>query len=134
MVKHSGASCAESVMGDIMKCVLCPTMGAVMQTRSRLFEDLARVASGAVSTANSMREEVEELIQQRLERMLNRMNVAPREEFDAVRDMAAKARAEQEKLEKRVAALEAQLVTKMKKAARSGSPKSAPLRPKAGKT
>ena len=67
-----------------------------MQTRSRLFEDLARVASGAVSTANSMREEVEELIQQRLERMLNRMNVAPREEFDAVRDMAAKARAEQE--------------------------------------
>ena len=90
-----------------------------MQTRSRLFEDLARVASGAVSTATSLREELEEVIQQRMERVLSRMNVVPREEFDAVRDMVAKARAEQEKLEKRVAVLEAELAAKPKRRARA---------------
>ena len=105
-----------------------------MQTRSRLFEDLARVASGAVSTANSMREEVEELIQQRLERMLNHMNVVPREEFDAVRDMAAKARAEQEKLEQRVAALEAKLADKAKNPARRASAMPASAKSKSSKT
>jgi len=80
-----------------------------MQTRSRFFEDLARMASGAVSTAAGLKEEVESLIQQRVERALARMDVVPREEFDAVRDMATKARREQEKLEARVAALEALL-------------------------
>ena len=80
-----------------------------MQTRSRFFEDLARMASGAVSTAAGLKEEVESLVHQRIERALARMDVVPREEFDAVRDMATKARREQEKLEARVAALEALL-------------------------
>jgi BMFP domain-containing protein YqiC len=83
-----------------------------MQTRSRFFEDLARVASGAASTAAGIKEEVEGLIHQRIERALARMDVVPREEFEAVREMAAKARAEQEKLSARIAALESLLAEK----------------------
>jgi len=96
-----------------------------MQTRSRFFEDLARVASGAVSTAAGIKEEVEGLIHQRIERALARMDVVPREEFDAVRDMAAKARSEQEKLEARVAVLEALLAEKAAAKPKSASRKAA---------
>ena len=92
-----------------------------MQTKSRFFEDLARVASGAVSTAAGIKEEVEALIHQRIERALARMDVVPREEFEAVRDMAAKARSEQETLEKRVVALEALLAEKTKSKAKTAS-------------
>lgn len=82
-----------------------------MATENRLFEDLARVASGALGTLTGMREELETRIREQLERMLSRMNLVRREEFDAVQAMAAKARMAQEGLEARVAALEARLAT-----------------------
>ncbi|MBE89595.1 MAG: pyrroline-5-carboxylate reductase [Rhodospirillaceae bacterium] len=103
-----------------------------MQTENRFFDDLARVASGAVGTIANMRTEIETLIKQRLERMLSDMNLVPREEFDAVKIMAAKARKEQEVLVKRVAALEKSLKSDSKletvqKTAKAGknSPKTA---------
>ena len=80
-----------------------------MQTENRFFDDLARVASGAVGTIANIRAEIETLIKQRLERMLSDMDLGPREEFDAVKAMAAKAREEQEVLVKRVVALEKSL-------------------------
>ena len=80
-----------------------------MQTENRFFDDLARVANGAVGTLANMRAEFETLIKQRLERMLTEMDLVPREEFEAVKAMAAKAREAQEKLESRVLALEAAL-------------------------
>ena len=80
-----------------------------MQTENRFFDDLARVASGAVGTIANIRAEIETLIKQRLERMLSDMDLVPREEFDAVKAMAAKAREEQEVLVKRVVALEKSL-------------------------
>jgi BMFP domain-containing protein YqiC len=82
-----------------------------MATENRLFEDLARVASGALGTLTGMRDEVETRIREQMERMLGRMNLVRREEFDAVQAMAAKARMAQEALEARVAALEAGLAT-----------------------
>lgn len=88
-----------------------------MQTKSRFFEDLARVAGGAVSTAAGIKEEIESLIHQRIEGMLARMDVVPREEFEAVREMAAKARTAQEALEKRVTELEKSLAEKTPKTA-----------------
>ncbi len=86
-----------------------------MQTKSRFFEDLARMAGGAVSTAAGIKEEIESLIHQRIEGMLARMDVVPREEFEAVREMATKARTAQEALETRVAALEMLLTEKKPK-------------------
>lgn len=80
-----------------------------MQTQNRLLDDLARVATGALGAFTGMRDEVETRMKEQFERVLGRMNLVTREEYDAVKAMAAKARAAQEALEKRVAALEAKL-------------------------
>lgn len=80
-----------------------------MQTRNPLFDDIARVFSGAVDAASGMRGEVEARVRAQLERLLADMDLVTREEFEAVQAMAAKAREEQEVLAERVAALEAQL-------------------------
>jgi len=79
------------------------------QTSSRLFDDLSRLMTDAAGLAEGARREVETLVKSRLERLMAEMDVVPREEFDAVRDMAALARAQNEKLAARVAALEAKL-------------------------
>lgn len=78
-----------------------------MQTSNRLFDDFARMASGAMNAAAGVREELEVLVRRQLERLLERMDLVSREEFDAVKAMAAKARSEQDALAKRVGALEA---------------------------
>jgi BMFP domain-containing protein YqiC len=80
-----------------------------MQTSNRIFDDLARVANGAVSTLVGIRGEIEALVRQQIERLLAEVDAVPRDEFEAVKEMAAKARAGQAKLEKRVADLEARL-------------------------
>mgnify|MGYP001345442025 FL=1 len=82
-----------------------------MQTSNRIFDDLARVANGAASTLVGVKDEIDALVRQRIEKMLVDADLVPRDEFDAVKTMAAEARAEQERLAKRVAALE----TKLKK-------------------
>ena len=78
-----------------------------MQTSNRLFDDLAKMANGALSVAAGARQEIEQLFQQRLERFLNDRGWVTREEFEAVRDMTQKAREEQESLLTRLAMLEA---------------------------
>ena len=80
-----------------------------MQTSSRLFDDLARVASGAFNTLSGLREEIEIRVREQVERMAADLDLVTREEFDAVRAMAAKARAGQEAVEARLAELEAEL-------------------------
>ena len=80
-----------------------------MQTRSRIFDDLAKVAGGAVSTLGGIKAEIEVLVRQQIERLLLNADMVPRDEFDAVKAVAAKARIEQEALEKRVLALEKKL-------------------------
>jgi BMFP domain-containing protein YqiC len=85
-----------------------------MQSSNRLLDDLAKVANGALSAAAGARQELEQLMQQRLERFLNDHGWVTREEFEAVRDMARKAREAQEDLEKRLSDLEARSKTKPK--------------------
>jgi BMFP domain-containing protein YqiC len=80
-----------------------------MQTNNKLLDDLARVASGALGVASGMRDELEGVLRQRFARVVGDLNVVDREEFEAVKAMAAKARGEQEALALRVAALEAQI-------------------------
>jgi BMFP domain-containing protein YqiC len=77
-----------------------------MQTDNRLLDDLAKVANGALSTLSGVRDEVETRVRERIERLLSEMDLVPREEFEAVRAMAQKARAEQENLGDRVVELE----------------------------
>jgi BMFP domain-containing protein YqiC len=77
-----------------------------MQTENRLLDDLARMANGALNTLAGLREEIENRVRERVERMLADMDMVPREEFEAIKAMAQKARAEQEDLAARVAALE----------------------------
>lgn len=78
-----------------------------MQTTSRLLDDLAKVANGATSALVAVKDEVDALVRQRIERLAGDLDLVSREEFEAVKAMAAKARAEQERLEKRLAELEA---------------------------
>ncbi len=85
-----------------------------MQSRARILEDLAKVTTGAVSTLAGIKNEIEGLVRQQLGRLLSDMDLVPREEFDAVKAMAAKARGEQEALHKRIVALEAQAKTAKK--------------------
>ncbi len=80
-----------------------------MQTDNRLLDDLARVAGSAMGAAGGVRGEFETIIRRQFERILSNMDVVSRDEFDAVKEMAAKARSEQEALEGRVAALEKRL-------------------------
>ncbi len=104
-----------------------------MQSENRLLDDLARVASGALGALTGVRDELETRMREQFERILGRMNLVRREEFDAVQAMAANARAAQEALEARVAALEAKLAAaeeaKPEPAPRAASRKAKPADP-----
>ena len=87
-----------------------------MQSQNRFFDDMARVAAGAVGALAGVRGEIEARLRDQLERVLAGMDLVSREEFEAVKAMAARAREEQEVLLQRIEALEARL------AQRGGSP------------
>ncbi|MCX7355862.1 MAG: accessory factor UbiK family protein [Alphaproteobacteria bacterium] len=80
-----------------------------MQTQNRFFDDLARMAGGTLGLLTGLRTEVEAMVRQQMQRLLGDMQLVSREEFEAVKEMAAKARIEQEVAEKRLAALESAL-------------------------
>ncbi len=77
-----------------------------MQTSNRLLDDLAKVANGAVSTLVGVKDEIEALVRQRVDKLLADADLVPREDFEVVKAMVAEARIEQEHLSKRLAALE----------------------------
>ena len=86
-----------------------------MQTSNRLLDDLAKMANGAASAVTGVKGDIEGMARRRLEKMLAEQNLVSRDEFEAVKAMAAKARSEQEKLEKRLSELEAMIGAKGKK-------------------
>ncbi|HSU99581.1 MAG TPA: accessory factor UbiK family protein [Roseiarcus sp.] len=79
------------------------------QTNSRLFDDLSRLMTDAAGLADGAKREAQTFARAQMERVMAGMNVVAREEFEAVKEMAARAREENEKLAARVAALEARL-------------------------
>src|SRR5262245_6159646 len=84
-----------------------PALGAdncTMQTDNRILDDLARAASGALGLAAGMKAEVEARLRSSLDRWLKAQDFVTREEFEAVKAMAARARGENESLLERVAA------------------------------
>jgi BMFP domain-containing protein YqiC len=80
-----------------------------MQTQKQFFDDIARLAGGAVNALSGVKSEVEALVRQQFERMTSSLDLVSREEFEAVKAMAARAREEQEVLTERLAALESRL-------------------------
>ncbi len=81
-----------------------------MNTNSaRFFDELARVMTSAAGAAQGVRNEVDTLFRTQAERILNDLDVVQRDEFDAVREMAAKAREENETLKNQIADLEARV-------------------------
>lgn len=100
-----------------------------MQIDNRLLDDFARVAGGALAALVGVKDEVDVMLRQQLEKVLASMELVPREEFEAVKEMAAKARAEQDALRARIEALEARLgvaAPKAKPARKRGRRKAKP--------
>ena len=78
-----------------------------MQTRSKIFDDLSQLMTNAMGVAQGARTEAETALKGLVDRWLADRNIVTREEFEAVREMAAKAREENEALKARLDALEA---------------------------
>jgi BMFP domain-containing protein YqiC len=78
-------------------------------TSSRFFDELAKLATNAAGAAQGVRREIDTLVKAQVERVLNDVGVVKREDFDVVREMAQKAREENDRLLGRIAVLEARL-------------------------
>ena len=80
-----------------------------MQSQNRFFDDMARVAAGAAGAITGVRGEIEARLRDQLERVLAGMDLVSREEFEAIKAMAATAREQQEILLRRIELLESRL-------------------------
>jgi len=83
-----------------------------MQTRDKIFDDISQLMTNAAGMAQGMKTEAETAMKSWMERWLADADLVTREEFDAVREMAVKAREENESLAARIAELEAGLAEK----------------------
>lgn len=79
------------------------------QTSNRILDEFAKLMTDAAGVAQGVRREVENVFRSQAERFLGEMDVVQREEFEAVREMAARAREENEALRRRIEELEARL-------------------------
>ncbi len=77
-----------------------------MQKDNKLFEDMARLASGAAGSFMDIKRDIEAMVAAQMEKLLQKMNLVTKEEFDTMQGMLAKARAEQEDIKKRLEKLE----------------------------
>jgi BMFP domain-containing protein YqiC len=80
-----------------------------MQSENPLLADFFKLVNGAAGTVAGVTREARESARERMREAFGGLDFVSREEFDAVKDMAAKARDENEKLAERLAALEAKL-------------------------
>jgi len=80
-----------------------------MQTDNKFFDDMARLASGAMGTVFGLREEFEAQVRQQVEKILQRFDFVTREEFDTMSAIAQDAKIEVEELQDRLARLEKQM-------------------------
>ncbi|MFT8464074.1 accessory factor UbiK family protein [Acetobacter persici] len=80
-----------------------------MSDKPRFFDDLAGVAGGALSALTGAKEELNAIVRSRVDEVLTSLQVVRREEFEVVRELAARARIGQEEAERRLAVLEARV-------------------------
>ena len=93
-----------------------------MQTRNKILDDLSQLMTNAMGVAQGAKDEAETALNGMIDRWLAERDLVTREEFDAVRAMAQKAREENEALKARLDAMEAAKPAAKKPAARR-SPK-----------
>mgnify|MGYP006170930493 CR=1 FL=1 len=74
---------------------------AMTTTSSKFFDELAKLMSNAAGAAQGVRKEFDSMVRTQLERAMAGMDVVQREEFEAVKQMAAKAREENERVKVR---------------------------------
>jgi BMFP domain-containing protein YqiC len=96
-------------------------------TSSKFFDEVAKLMTNAAGAAQGVRNELDTLVKSQVERVLGDLDVVQREEFEAVRAMAQKAREENETLSARIAELESKLTSPTK----APTPGKAPTRSKA---
>ena len=80
-----------------------------MTDRPRFFDDLAGVAGGAISALTGLRQEAEAVVRARIDEAIRALDLVRRDEYDAVKEMAARAREGQEAAEAKIVALEERL-------------------------
>ncbi len=78
-----------------------------MQTRNKFFDDMSQLMTNAMGVAQGAKDEAENAAKSLVDRWLADRDFVTREEFEAVRAMAQKAREENEALKSRIEALEA---------------------------
>ncbi len=100
-----------------------------MQSQKRFFDDIAKVAGGALGALGGLKQEIEGLVRQRVDRFLSDRDLVTREEFEVVKAMLSEARAEQEKLLTRLKKLESGTAIGEKRA-KPASNKTATSKPK----
>lgn len=79
------------------------------EPRGRVFDEIGRLMTDAAGAASGVRREVETIVRAQANRILSELDLVRRDEFEAVRAMAEKARLENKRLEARLEALEARL-------------------------
>jgi BMFP domain-containing protein YqiC len=79
------------------------------QTTGRLYDEFAKLMTDAAGVAQGMRREVDTALRTQAERILRDLDYVRRDEFEAVREMAIKAREENDRLAARLAEIEARL-------------------------
>jgi BMFP domain-containing protein YqiC len=111
--RHFPCILTPGTLPEIMSSAACG--GMEMETRkmstgaNRILDDLARLMTDAAGAAQGVRREVEAAFRAQTENWLNSLDVVKREEFEAVKEMAARARDENDALLARIEALEARL-------------------------
>lgn len=80
-----------------------------MTERPKIFDDLAGVAGGAISAFAGLKEELASLVKARVEETIRRLDLVRRDEFEAMAEIARRARETSEALEKRLDALDAKV-------------------------
>lgn len=79
------------------------------QYENRFLDDVAKLMTSAAGAAQGMRSEVETVIRSQAERLVADLDLVPREDFEAMRELAVAARTEAEELKERLEALEARV-------------------------
>jgi BMFP domain-containing protein YqiC len=83
-----------------------------MTERPKFFDDLAGVAGGAMSALAGLREELAALVRARVDEAVRHLDLVKREDFEAVAELARRAREQSENLEVRLSVLEGEIAGK----------------------
>jgi BMFP domain-containing protein YqiC len=71
-----------------------------MVNKSKILSDLSKIAVDAMSTFSSLKKEIETLVSLRVNKIINKMNLVKRDEFDVLKKMVQKALTENDELKK----------------------------------